>query len=206
LKKIINNDAVHYAGLFLLAGIIIAVDQWTKTMVRALPLEQPWLPVGWEKFLPYARIYYLSNTGAAFGSFQSFGWVFTILAFVVVGLIIYYYPKVDNSEWWLKLAMGMQMGGALGNVVDRLTNNGRVTDFISVGNFAVFNVADASITVGVLILLMGMWRKESNDKKAAATPAPSEPLQDPIGSDTELTGIFHAESEVAENTGENPGE
>ena len=98
------------------------------------------------------------------------------------------------------------MGGALGNVVDRLTNNGRVTDFISVGNFAVFNVADASITVGVLILLMGMWRKESNDKKAAATPAPSEPLQDPIGSDTELTGIFHAESEVAENTGENPGE
>ena len=58
--------------------------------------------------------------GAAFGLFTGYGWVFTILAFVVVGLIIYYYPQVEQQDWWLKLAMGMQMGGALGNVVDRL--------------------------------------------------------------------------------------
>src|SRR5512133_171631 len=161
LKKVTN-----YAALFLVAGLIIALDQWTKSLVRTLPLGGIWLPQGMEWLAPYARIVYWYNTGAAFGSFQGYGWVFTILAFVVVGLIIYYYPQVDDSDWWLKLAMGMQMGGALGNVVDRLTLGdlktltvGPVTDFISVGNFAVFNVADASISVGVVVLLLGAFLK-----------------------------------------------
>ena len=160
MKKIIN-----FAGLFILAGLIIALDQWTKMLVRTLPLGSSWLPTGLEWLQPYARIVHWYNTGAAFGSFTGFGWVFTILAFVVAGLIIYYYPQVDERDWWLKLAMGMQMGGALGNVVDRLTHNWQVTDFISVGTFAVFNVADASITVGVIILLIGVWFKEINERK-----------------------------------------
>ena len=191
MKKIIN-----YAGLFLLAGLIIALDQWAKIQVRTLALGDTWLPAGWEWLFPYARIVHWYNTGAAFGSFQRFGWVFTILAFIVVGLIIYYYPKVDDTEWWLKLAMGMQMGGALGNVVDRLTNNGQVTDFISIGNFAVFNIADASITMGVVVLLIGMWFKEMNDKKLAASLIPSEPAQPPTVSDAGIEDVGAA--------GENP--
>lgn len=173
MKKVIN-----YAALFLVAGLIIALDQWTKSLVRTLPLGGIWLPQGMEWLAPYARIVYWYNTGAAFGSFQGYGWVFTILAFVVVSLIIYYYPQVDNQDWWLKLAMGMQMGGALGNVVDRLTLGdlktltvGPVTDFISVGNFAVFNVADASISVGVVILLLGAFLKERSERKKAAAEA-----------------------------------
>jgi signal peptidase II len=63
--------------------------------------------------------------------------------------------------------MGMQLGGALGNLIDRVTR-GEVTDFISVGNFAVFNIADASISVGVAVLLIGMWWKEKADSKKAA--------------------------------------
>ncbi len=155
--KLIKN----YAALFLVAGLIIALDQWTKLLVRTLPLGGTWLPEGWEWLAPYARIVHWHNTGAAFGSFQGFGLVFTILAFLVSGLIIYYYPQVDARDWWLRLAMGMQLGGALGNVIDRLTQGdlstlttGPVTDFISVGNFAVFNVADASISVGVAVLLL----------------------------------------------------
>ena len=69
--------------------------------------------------------------------------------------------------------MGMQMGGALGNVIDRLTNNGKVTDFVSVGNFAVFNIADASITTGVVVLLIGMWFKERSEHKNTSQPEPS---------------------------------
>ena len=167
MKKIKN-----YAVLFLVAAVVISLDQWAKLQVRSLQLGETWLPSGLEWLLPYARIVHWYNTGAAFGSFAGYGWVFTILAFVVVGLIIYYYPQVDDSDWWLKLAMGLQMGGALGNVVDRLTNNGMVTDFISVGNFAVFNLADASITSGVVILLIGVWFKEMNERKlTAARPA-----------------------------------
>lgn len=180
MKKTIN-----YASLFLLAGLIIALDQWAKMLVRSLPLGATWLPAGLEWLMPYARVVHWYNTGAAFGSFAGYGWVFTILAFGVVGLIIYYYPQVDDRDWWLKLAMGMQMGGALGNVVDRLTNNGQVTDFISVGNFAVFNVADASITSGVVVLLIGVWFKEMNEKKRAAAESSAVADQDqaPCGND-----------------------
>lgn len=194
MKKVIN-----YAALFLVAGFIIALDQWTKSLVRTLPLGGTWLPSGWEWLAPYARIVYWYNSGAAFGSFQGYGWVFTILAFVVVGLIIYYYPQVDDHDWWLKLAMGMQMGGALGNVVDRLTQGdlkslvlGPVTDFISVGNFAVFNVADASISVGVVVLLLGAWFKERSERKKAAAESVSVEES--------------AESESAANTREITGE
>jgi signal peptidase II len=170
LKKYIN-----YAALFLVAGLIIALDQWTKSLVRTLPVGGTWLPTGLEWLSPYARIVHWYNTGAAFGSFQGYGLIFTVLAFIVAGLIIYYYPQVDARDWWLKLAMGMQLGGALGNVVDRLTRGdlktfttGPVTDFISVGNFAVFNVADASISVGVVVLLLGAWFKERSERKQAA--------------------------------------
>jgi signal peptidase II len=157
----------QYTVLFGTAGIIIVLDQWTKALVRAslLPGEM-WLPDGLDWLMPYARIINWHNTGAAFGMFQGQGWIFTLLAFLVVGLIIYYYPRVDAEDWWLRLAMGMQMGGALGNVIDRLTM-GKVTDFISIGSFPVFNVADSSISVGVAILLLGVWLKEIQERKQA---------------------------------------
>jgi signal peptidase II len=62
--------------------------------------------------------------------------------------------------------MGLQLGGALGNLIDRLTMNGEVTDFISIGAFPVFNVADGSITVGVIVLVLGAWLKERGSKGA----------------------------------------
>ncbi len=169
----------NYAFLFGVAGLVIALDQLTKSLVRQnLPLGGTWVPDGWEWVFEYARIINWHNTGAAFGTFQGHSWVFTILAFVVAGLIIYFYPQVEEAEWWLKLTMGMQLGGALGNVVDRILFDGRVTDFISVGEFPVFNVADASITVGVIILLAGVWIKELQEKRRqaqAGNPPAGEP-------------------------------
>lgn len=171
------NKFIDYLRLFGVAGVVIALDQWTKALVRAnIPFAEAWLPDQLSWLSPYARILNWSNSGAAFGSFQGFSWVFTVLAFVVAGMIIYYYPRVDAADWWLKLAMGMQMGGALGNVVDRLTNQGQVTDFISVGTFPVFNIADASISVGVAILVLGMWVKEQAERKQAKAAAQSETL------------------------------
>jgi len=159
----------EYLGLFGVAGVIIALDQWTKALVRAnIAPSDMWLPDGLAWLMPYARIINWHNSGAAFGSFQGYSWIFSVLAFVVAGLIIYYYPRVEAQDWWLKLAMGMQMGGALGNVVDRLFRQGQVTDFISIGTFPVFNVADSSISVGVAVLLLGVWLKEQQEKKAQA--------------------------------------
>ena len=163
------NKFLDYLRLFIVAGAVIALDQWTKALVRNnIAFEDSWLPDGLNWLMPYARIIHWRNSGAAFGSFQGNSWIFSILAFAVAGMIIYYYPRVDAADWWLKLAMGMQMGGALGNVFDRLTQQGNVTDFISIGTFPVFNIADASISVGVAILLLGMFIKERAEKKAAA--------------------------------------
>ncbi|HEY9525542.1 MAG TPA: signal peptidase II, partial [Anaerolineales bacterium] len=71
------------------------------------------------------------------------------------------------------LAMSMQLGGAIGNLVDRLTI-GHVTDFISVGTFPVFNIADSSISVGCVVLLLGVWWQERNSKKEKLQPPASD--------------------------------
>lgn len=155
----------RYWQIAAIAILIIALDQWTKSLVRAnIPLSGSWLPEGWEWLSPYARIVHWYNTGAAFGMFQQGGMVFTVLAFIVIGLILYYYPQVEKADWSLRLAMSMQLGGAAGNLIDRLTI-GHVTDFISVGRFPVFNVADASITVGAAVLVLGIWLMEAAERK-----------------------------------------
>jgi signal peptidase II len=155
--------------LLSVAGVIIIADQLTKALVRAnLDFSEMWAP--WPWLMPFARIVNWRNTGAAFGMFQELGGVFTVLAILVALAILYYYPQVPRQDWVLRLAMSMQLGGAIGNLIDRLTQ-GYVTDFISVGNFAVFNIADASISTGVAVLLAGMWVKERQER-AAPPPAP----------------------------------
>ena len=176
----LKDHAIDYLILFLIAGIIIGFDQWTKALVRAnIPLGTEWLP-GWLSWLmPYARIRHWYNSGAAFGIFQNGNLVFTTLAIIVILLELYYYPRTERNDWWLRAAMALQFAGAGGNLVDRLYFK-QVTDFISVGNFAIFNVADASISVGVVVLLLGVWLKERSEKKRAGKVAlPQEELPVP---------------------------
>lgn len=161
MKNLIRN----YWQIFVIAIVIVALDQWTKNLVRAnIPLGGRWLPGSLEWLSPYARIVHWYNTGAAFGLFKEGSMIFTVLAFIVIGLILYYYPQVEKADWSLRLAMSMQLGGAIGNLTDRLVI-GHVTDFISVGTFPVFNVADVSISVGAVVLLLGIWMMERNEKK-----------------------------------------
>ena len=164
-----NQRVKDYLMLLGVAGAVIALDQWTKWLVREnIVVGAQWLPEELMWLSPYARIVHWHNSGAAFGMFQNGNLIFTVLAFVVIGAIIYYYPQVEADDWTLKLAMGLQLAGAAGNLIDRLMRS-RVTDFISVSVFPVFNVADASITVGVLVLLLGVWLKERSEKARAVT-------------------------------------
>jgi len=162
-----------YIYLIAIAGVIVILDQWTKHLVQSLiPFGGSWSP--WHWLAPYARIVHWSNTGAAFGMFQNLGLIFTVLAFIVAIAILYYFPRVPRNEWAIRLAMIMQLGGAVGNLIDRLTK-GTVTDFISVGTFAVFNVADASISVGTAILILAVWISERKQKKMAEVGSPQSP-------------------------------
>lgn len=163
-----RNVIQKYWTIGLIALLIVALDQWTKWLVRInIPAGETWLPESLQWLSPYARIVHWYNTGAAFGIFKEGGMVFTVLAFIVIGAIIYYYPQVERSDWPLRLAMSMQLGGAIGNLIDRLMI-GQVTDFISVGRFPVFNVADASISLGCVVLLLGVWWNERAQKKKEA--------------------------------------
>jgi signal peptidase II len=163
----LNRYLRDYLILIVPAALIVALDQWTKWLVRTnLPFDSMWLPSSLSWLSPYARIVHWSNSGAAFGSFQNGNTVFTILATIVVALILYYFPRIDTKDWTLRLALILQLAGAAGNLVDRLLK-GKVTDFISIGTFPVFNIADSSITIGVIVLLLGVWLNERAEKKAA---------------------------------------
>lgn len=158
MKKIIKE----YGLLFSVASIIVILDQITKAIVRArIPYGGRWMPLDW--LMPYFRFVHWDNTGAAFGLFQGGGLIFGILAVIVSILIVVYYSQIPQDEKLIRLAMSMQMGGALGNLIDRVVF-GPVTDFISVGSFPVFNIADASITIGVGILILALWLSERKEK------------------------------------------
>jgi signal peptidase II len=154
---------IDYGTLFLIAGIVVLLDQWSKELIRnSLTLGEVYRPDLW--LSQYARIVHWQNSGAAFGIFQQLGGIFMILSIIVSVVIIYYFPQVPRDEWIIRLAMGLLLGGALGNLLDRLMHQGFVTDFLSVGDFPVFNVADASISIGVVVLFIGMWLQERRKK------------------------------------------
>ena len=125
------------------------------------------------------------NTGAAFGMFDNMGQVFLILSILVTIAILYYYPRIPKEDWLLRLAMGLLFGGALGNMLDRIMHDYAVTDFISVLNFPVFNVADASISIGVTILFLSMLWQEYKERKAAQTPPETQTADQSQNSDSD---------------------
>lgn len=167
--------ARDYAFLFGIAGLIVLLDQLSKYLVRTqIPYTEQWAP--WPWLLPYVRIVHWNNTGAAFGLFQGLNPVFMILAVIVSGVIIYYFPKVPRQDWLMRLALALQLGGAVGNLIDRILY-GTVTDFVSVGTFAVWNVADACISIGVVLLAIDLLLKEKQEraKHQQQPPEPQEP-------------------------------
>lgn len=166
-----KNLVEKYGFMFGIAGVLVALDQWTKWLVRSnIVLGDTWLPESLAWLSPYARIVHWYNSGAAFGMFQNGSVIFATLAFIVIVALIYYFPQVDKNDWTLRLAMSMQLAGASGNLIDRLLQDGKVTDFISVGTFPVFNVADASISVGTVVLLLGVYLQERAAQKNKALP------------------------------------
>jgi signal peptidase II len=183
-KRLTMDSIVHfikkywgdYVILFLIAAVIIGFDQWAKAWVRAhILLGSDWLPDWLAWLMPYARIRYWYNSGAAFGMFKNGNPVFMTLAVIVACVILYYLPRTSRKDWWLRLALALQFSGAVGNLIDRI-QFGHVTDFISLGNFAIFNIADSSISVGVAVLILGVWLTDLAEKRNAATRATEAPV------------------------------
>jgi signal peptidase II len=164
-------------SLFI-ALLVIVGDQLSKAWVQqTIPLYQSYAPV--PALAEIARFTHTINSGAAFGMFQNGSLVFTIIAFGVIGFLVYYSLKLPEPQAWLLVCIGLQLGGATGNLIDRL-RQGAVTDFVHVLNFPIFNVADAAISIGVGMLLLQALHAEifkpsitPSQPNDAPTPPPS---------------------------------
>jgi signal peptidase II len=145
---------VRYVYLAAIAATTFVIDQVTKVIVMNTMRVGDVIPV----IPPVLDLHYITNRGVAFGLFARLGDVFVPLALIIMSVIFWYYRSLRRRRLWLRTALGLQLGGALGNLLDRL-RYGSVVDFIEFHvdavnfHYPVFNAADSAIVVGVCILL-----------------------------------------------------
>ena len=142
------------AGLLL--GAVLALDQVTKALVRS------GIAVGDEDgVFPGIQLVHVRNKGVAFGALSGKPAVMIIVLAALGGLVVWF--ALHSRRRYVWVPTGLLLGGALGNIIDRL-RDGAVTDFIKLPLWPAFNVADMAITFGVLALL---WVLESGDGDGA---------------------------------------
>ena len=132
--------------LILAITLVFSLDQVTKALVRSSLLLGESVPRD-----GLIRITHTFNTGSAFGLFPNQTMFLILASLVGISILVMVYRHHPFPGFPLRLALGMQLGGAIGNLADRL-RMGHVTDFVDLGLWPVFNVADASIVVGIVII------------------------------------------------------
>lgn len=148
---------------YLLAFVVIVIDQWTKWLVvRYMELGES-IPI-------IENVLYMTshrNRGAAWGMLQGQFWLFYLITIVVVIGIIVYIQRLQPTERLFGVALGLMLGGAIGNFIDRVFRK-EVVDFVHTYifdySFPIFNVADAALTVGVALLFIQTWMEEKKRK------------------------------------------
>jgi signal peptidase II len=164
----------HRLFLLAVALAVVGADQATKVAVeRALPLNASWAP--FPDLVPFFCLTHVSNTGAAFGLFPTGSLLFAVIAVAVSLFILVYNFRLGTGELLLRYALGLQLGGAVGNLIDRL-RLGHVTDFLDFGPWPVFNLADMAVVGGVLVLGLLMLQEErENLQRRRRAQAHGEP-------------------------------
>jgi signal peptidase II len=147
-------------GWYALAVAVVVLDQWSKGLATAyLEYGRP------VRLLPVLNLTLHHNTGAAFSFLSQSGgwqrWFFSTVAIVVSAVLVVWLSRLRRPEWLLGLSLALILGGAIGNLWDRLAL-GYVVDFISVhyesAYFPTFNVADAAISVGAALMILDTLR------------------------------------------------
>jgi len=156
--------ADRYGILLIVAGLALLADQISKRLIEANIAPYQNQPI-FDFLVPYLTFTRTQNTGSAFSLLPEGGIVFFIVFIFVAGLILYYAPRLPVDDRLSRVALGLQLGGAFGNIVDRI-RQGYVTDFIhlripQIGfDWPVSNIADICIVGGVVILFLLSFRKE----------------------------------------------
>lgn len=143
--------------LLLIALPVVVVDRITKAWAETnLQLGQPQEILG--SFLQFNLVY---NPGAAFSIFTDATWVFTVFAISFSVFLIVFAGRIVRLPW--KIAAGLGLGGAIGNLIDRIVNEpgiaqGHVVDFIMIPYWPIFNIADSSMSIAVVIIVLASLR------------------------------------------------
>lgn len=155
----------------LIAAVVLIIDQlskawilriWPEPYTGEIPIIERWL-----------ELTYIQNTGVAFGLFQGVPQLFTVTSIIIIGGAIWFYlTQLPAHDRGLALSLGLIVGGAVGNVVDRI-RFGYVVDFIKTfdGRFPVFNLADSCIVIGVCLMALLLVRNELPAQPAHVTPS-----------------------------------
>ncbi len=135
----------------------LALDQWSKRLII------DWLGRGstthrWEIAGKFVAFEYVENTGAAFGLLAGRVWLLSMLAIVVASTFFFLFRTAIRHDPLLRVALGLIVGGAAGNFIDRI-RMGHVTDFIAVGSWPKFNIADSAITLGLVLISVSLLRQ-----------------------------------------------
>jgi len=142
----------RWAAVAALAALVLLADQLTKHWAATLPFNGMPLVGDWCKFQV------VHNPGALFGWLPVSTTALVVVAIVFLGVIIAYAPGVWRSRL-LTVALALILGGGVGNLSDRI-RLGYVVDFVQVGRWPVFNLADSALTVGALLVIWSWWREQ----------------------------------------------
>ncbi len=151
------------AAFFLIALPVVAADQLSKFAIRAnLGIGESFPETG------FFRLTHIHNTGAAFGIFQNQSLPLTISALVGIGTLLFLILFMYHRYYFLsttrgKLSLGLILGGTVGNLIDRISS-GHVTDFIDIGIWPAFNIADSSVVVGAILLAFWLIQLSKSDQ------------------------------------------
>ena len=158
-----RSDAVI---LVAVATSVAVTDQLTKILL-ASAIDSRQIASRVEVVDGWLGLEYTENRGAAFGLFSGLAPIITGVSLAILASLLLYFFRQARTPLWQTIGTGAVAGGALGNLVDR-ARLGHVIDFVSVGPWPNFNVADSAITVGVLVLVWGMTRQSPS----LGTPQP----------------------------------
>ena len=171
-------------GLFLgLAAGVVVLDQLSKAWLRSILAPDQRLEIIGD----LVRFIHAQNSGALFGLFRDQAYLFALVSIGVVALIVWYH-RSSGRNTWLSVALGLLLGGALGNMIDRF-RFGYVTDWVDVGlgdlRFYTFNVADAAISCAILLLIvLALWpSKPASVPTATSGPTSPTTAADPAEAD-----------------------
>jgi signal peptidase II len=177
-----RRSLVEGSVLAGVAGVIYIADQVTKALVVAnLPVDSRTDVIG-----DLVQIWHAQNRGAAFSLLQDSQLLFLVVSIIALVTIAYFFRSLHGRSLWLYAILGLVLGGTLGNLTDRIRQQ-YVTDFVSVGvgnmRWPTFNVADSSIVVGILtiIVLLAVFEREDEEGRSGARSdrAAREPSQRP---------------------------